>query len=84
MRRARHLLLLWPEDGIMRKGDVRRVYDGSIFRHKADEYAEKQAEKAKGATKQQAEKDSEHSRQDSGGWEGNWISSRLARGVRNG
>ncbi len=24
-------LLLWPEDGIMKKDDVRRVYDGSIF-----------------------------------------------------
>ncbi|KAK3672791.1 hypothetical protein LTR78_007377 [Recurvomyces mirabilis] len=33
--------LLWPEDGIMRKEDVRRVFDGSIFQQKADEYAEK-------------------------------------------
>ncbi len=24
-------ILLWPEDGIMKKDDVRRVYDGSIF-----------------------------------------------------
>lgn len=24
-------LLLWPEDGIVRQEDVRRVYDGSIF-----------------------------------------------------
>ncbi|OCL00743.1 uncharacterized protein K441DRAFT_1957 [Cenococcum geophilum 1.58] len=67
----------------MRKEDVRRIYDGNIFRHKADEYAEKQRqkarakrerqaekEKAKVATKQQAEKDGEHSRQDSGGWGG--------------
>ncbi|KAF2089152.1 Caleosin-domain-containing protein [Saccharata proteae CBS 121410] len=35
-------LLLWPEDGILRKEDVRRVFDGSIFQHKADEYAAKQ------------------------------------------
>lgn len=34
-------LLLWPEDGILRKDDVRRIYDGSIFQFKADEYAEK-------------------------------------------
>ncbi|OJD36787.1 caleosin domain-containing protein [Diplodia corticola] len=34
-------LLLWPEDGVLRKEDVRRVYDGSIFQHKADEYARK-------------------------------------------
>lgn len=26
----------------MRKEDVRRVFDGSIFQQKADEYAEKQ------------------------------------------
>ncbi|KAF9360835.1 hypothetical protein BGX34_007471 [Mortierella sp. NVP85] len=24
-------LMLWPEDGIMRKDDIRRVFDGSIF-----------------------------------------------------
>ncbi|KAI5810261.1 Caleosin related protein-domain-containing protein [Peziza echinospora] len=24
-------LLLWPQDGIMRKEDIRRVYDGSLF-----------------------------------------------------
>ena len=24
-------LLIWPEDGIIKKEDVRRVYDGSIF-----------------------------------------------------
>ncbi|KAF9082968.1 hypothetical protein BGX27_004333 [Mortierella sp. AM989] len=24
-------LLLWPEDGVMRKDDIRRIYDGSIF-----------------------------------------------------
>jgi len=24
-------LLLWPEDGIMRKDDIRRIFDGSIF-----------------------------------------------------
>lgn len=28
-------LLLWPEDGVMKKDDVRRVYDGSIFYEKA-------------------------------------------------
>ncbi|TKA61801.1 hypothetical protein B0A55_11771 [Friedmanniomyces simplex] len=33
-------LLLWPEDGVMRKEDIRRVFDGSIFQQKADEYAE--------------------------------------------
>jgi hypothetical protein len=32
-------LLLWPEDGIVRKEDVRKVFDGSIFQAKADEYA---------------------------------------------
>ena len=35
-------LLIWPEDGVLRKEDVRRVFDGSIFQHKADEYAAKQ------------------------------------------
>ncbi|KAK4549555.1 hypothetical protein LTR36_006552 [Oleoguttula mirabilis] len=34
-------LLLWPEDGIVRKEDARRVLDGSIFQYKADQYAEK-------------------------------------------
>jgi peroxygenase len=34
-------LLLWPEDGILRKDDIRRVFDGSIFQAKADEYADK-------------------------------------------
>jgi len=24
-------LLLWPEDGVIKKEDVRRIYDGSIF-----------------------------------------------------
>ncbi len=24
-------ILLWPEDGVMKKEDIRRVYDGSIF-----------------------------------------------------
>ena len=23
--------MLWPDDGVMQKEDVRRVYDGSIF-----------------------------------------------------
>ncbi|CAK4033263.1 Caleosin-domain-containing [Lecanosticta acicola] len=34
-------LLVWPEDGIIRKEDVRATFDGSIFQKKADEYAEK-------------------------------------------
>lgn len=34
-------LLLWPEDGIMRKEDIRGVYDGSIFYKKAEEYERK-------------------------------------------
>ncbi|KAF1348745.1 Caleosin related protein-domain-containing protein [Delphinella strobiligena] len=38
-------LLLWPDDGVMRKEDIRRIFDGSIFQHKADEYAEKQRRK---------------------------------------
>jgi hypothetical protein len=34
-------LLCWPEDAIMRKEDIRRSFDGSIFQFKADEYARK-------------------------------------------
>ncbi len=34
-------LLLWPEDGIMHKEDIRGVYDGSIFYKKAEEYERK-------------------------------------------
>ena len=34
-------LLLWPEDGVMKKDEIRRIYDGSIFQYKADEYAKK-------------------------------------------
>jgi len=34
-------LLLWPEDGLLRKNDVRRVFDGSIFEFKAQEHAMK-------------------------------------------
>ncbi|KAK5075199.1 hypothetical protein LTR64_001404 [Lithohypha guttulata] len=30
-------LVIWPEDGIMRKEDVRAVFDGSIFYRKAEE-----------------------------------------------
>jgi hypothetical protein len=33
-------LLLWPEDGVLRKDDVRRVFDGSIFYEKAEQYKE--------------------------------------------
>ena len=31
-------LLIWPADGIMRKEDIRRIYDGSIFFQKAKDY----------------------------------------------
>lgn len=41
-------LLLWPADGILRKEDIRMVYDGSIFQFKADEYAAKQRAKQNG------------------------------------
>lgn len=41
-------LLLWPEDGILRKDEVRRVFDGSIFQYKADQYAEQQQGKRQG------------------------------------
>lgn len=42
-------LLLWPDDGVMKKDDVRRVFDGSIFQKKADEYAEKRKREGKNA-----------------------------------
>ena len=35
-------LLIWPADGIMRKEDIRRIYDGSIFYEKAKQYDQKQ------------------------------------------
>lgn len=38
-------LLLWPEDGVMKKDEVRRIYDGSIFQYKADEFARKSGKK---------------------------------------
>lgn len=34
-------LLIWPEDGIIRKEDARGIMDGSYFQKKADEIAEK-------------------------------------------
>ncbi|KAF7193919.1 putative peroxygenase 3 [Pseudocercospora fuligena] len=34
-------LLIWPENGIMTKEDIRASYDGSLFQKKADEYARK-------------------------------------------
>ena len=40
-------ILLWPEDGIMRKEDIRRVYDGSIFYEIADRRAGKLQKKQK-------------------------------------
>ena len=30
-------LMLWPEDGKMKKEDIRRIYDGSIFYHIAEQ-----------------------------------------------
>lgn len=35
-------LLIWPEDGIMRKEDIRGIYDGSIFYKKAEEHQGKE------------------------------------------
>lgn len=34
-------LLVWPEDGIIRKEDARGIIDGSYFQKKADETAVK-------------------------------------------
>ncbi|OCH89018.1 Caleosin-domain-containing protein [Obba rivulosa] len=39
-------IMLWPEDGIIKKEDVRRVYDGSIFPHIASRRAGKTKTKA--------------------------------------
>ncbi|TKX20187.1 hypothetical protein C1H76_7688 [Elsinoe australis] len=43
-------LLIWPEDGILRKEDVRGVFDGSIFQKKADEHAAKKKRGASGSS----------------------------------
>ncbi|MCJ1367545.1 hypothetical protein MMC16_006679 [Acarospora aff. strigata] len=34
-------LLIWPEDGVLRKEDVRGVFDGSIFYKKAEQHRQK-------------------------------------------
>lgn len=34
-------LMLWPADGKMRKDDIRRIYDGSIFYTLANQRAAK-------------------------------------------
>ncbi|MCJ1472439.1 hypothetical protein MMC13_001087 [Lambiella insularis] len=39
-------LLLWPDDGVMKKEDIRGIYDGSIFYKKAEEHQRKQRVKA--------------------------------------
>ena len=39
-------LLLWPSDGIMKKEDVRSIYDGSIFFKRAEETKRKRAHAA--------------------------------------
>ncbi|KAF9154850.1 hypothetical protein BG015_011795 [Linnemannia schmuckeri] len=38
-------LMLWPDDGIMRKEDIRRVYDGSIFHEWAAKSSKTKAQK---------------------------------------
>lgn len=40
-------LLIWPEDGILRKEDVRGVFDGSIFYKKAEQHRQKVLSKEK-------------------------------------
>jgi peroxygenase len=54
-------LLLWPEDGVMRKEEVRGVYDGSLFYVKAEKWREeeerrRESEKGKGAKGGEVEK----------------------------
>jgi len=34
-------LVIWPEDGVLRKEDIRKVYDGSLFQDAADKQAVK-------------------------------------------
>lgn len=43
--------MLWPEDGVMKKDDVRRVYDGSIFFDIAEKRAAKQNPRAQDKAK---------------------------------
>ena len=40
-------LLIWPDDGVMRKEDIRGIYDGSIFYKKADETRRKREARQK-------------------------------------
>ena len=34
-------MLIWPEDGVMKKEDVQGSFDGSLFYKKAEEHARK-------------------------------------------
>ncbi|KAJ9643958.1 hypothetical protein H2199_003824 [Coniosporium tulheliwenetii] len=58
-------LLIWPEDGIVRKEEARRVFDGSIFQYKADQYAEKQRKEKE--RKERVRKEKQHQKKLSGG-----------------
>ncbi|KAL8761291.1 MAG: hypothetical protein Q9184_002586 [Pyrenodesmia sp. 2 TL-2023] len=40
-------LLIWPKDGVMKKEDVRGIYDGSIFYKRAAETKRKRAKEAR-------------------------------------
>jgi len=40
-------ILLWPEDGKMKKEDIRRVYDGSIFYDIAEKREKEKARKSR-------------------------------------